>query len=339
MFRRKNSKNSADSEAESPWISFADLMAGFLVVILLALAAAIIMLTLEKASLRQQRIQFEAELVEAEKARQQATDALAEANAALLRAQKSEEAAQRAREYAIQISKDFISLFEELRASQLEIDKTVKQMDNYDQRRRKLLESMQAGLAEQKIKVEISSAGDIMHISEDNLSFDLGQYGIAERFKPTMEAIGAEVASKLKSDAGQIIDTVFVEGHTDNVPNRSEMGNWGLSSYRAISLWDFWGSCPPPAGDLKGLTNSDDRALFSVSGYGETRPLQAFPKHFDGDQRINRRIDLRFNLQTAKKDLLTELSREVTRSTEKFEQAKRELQQKLENLDDNADRR
>ena len=35
--------------------------------------------------------------------------------------------------------------------------------------------------------------------------------------------------------------TIFIEGHTDNRPLQGFMGkgNWGLSTFRAISLWQF----------------------------------------------------------------------------------------------------
>lgn len=315
MFRKQSNANSTDEESESPWISFTDLMSGFLIVILLALAAAIIMLTIERASLRQQKEEFEAQLVKANQAGDEANQAKAD---------------------AIAISREFISLFEELRTSQLDIDATVRKMDDYDRARFELLNEIQKGLADKKIRVEVSRTGDVIHISEDNLNFDLGKYDIADRFKPTMQAIGSEVSKRLQSPAGSIIDTVFVEGHTDNVPNSREMGNWGLSSYRAISLWQFWSSCPVPAGQLPNLKNADQQAMFSVTGYGETRPLKVFPPGSSEDQRINRRIDLRFNLQTAKKNLLTELSGKVSQSVERFDKAYIDLKKRLETVSDDV---
>ncbi len=316
MFQKHTTGNASEGEAESPWISFTDLMAGFLIVILVALAAAIIMLSMEKISLREQREKFEHELVDATVARQEAE--MAKAN-------------------ALEISKEFIELFEELRASQKDIDATVQQMDNYDQSRLELLTQMQENLAKQNIKVTLSQAGDVMHISEENLSFDLGKYDIQSRFKPSMQAIGNVIADGLQSPKGKIIDTVFVEGHTDNVPNSREMGNWGLSSYRAISLWQFWTSCPPPAGQLLSLKNTANEAMFSLTGYGETRPLKTFEPDNMEDQRINRRIDLRFNLQTAKKDLLTELSDKVSKSVENFDKAYEDLKKRLNTITEDAE--
>lgn len=316
MFQKHTSGSASEGDTESPWISFTDLMAGFLIVILVALAAAIIMLSMEKISLREQREKFERELVEAKAARVQAETAKAN---------------------ALEISKEFIELFEELRASQKDIDATVQQMDNYDQSRLELLTRMQENLSKQSIKVTISKAGDVMHISEENLSFDLGKYDIQGRFKPTMQAIGSEIADGLQSPKGKIIDTVFVEGHTDNVPNNREMGNWGLSSYRAISLWQFWASSPSAAGQLPSLKNADNQAMFSVTGYGETRPLKIFDPGNVEDQGINRRIDLRFNLQTAKKGLLVELSNKVSKSVENFDKAYEDLKTRLNTITEDAE--
>lgn len=337
MFRKQLAPSNGEGESESPWISFTDLMAGFLIVILLALAAAIIMLTLEKTRLREQREKFETELVDAQKARKEAETARMAAEDALRKAVAARANADAARANAIAISKEFIQLFEELRASQKDIDGTVQQMDNYDQARLELLRQMQQSLSEQEIEVEISKVGDVMHISEDNLSFKLGRYNIEERFKKNMAIIGAEVATSLKKPQASIIDTVFVEGHTDNVPNKSEMGNWGLSSYRAISLWKFWNSSRSPARNLSRLKNAENKAMFSVTGYGETRPLQVFPKGARANQRINRRIDLRFNLRTAKKDLLVELSEKVSRSVQKFDEAYEDLKDRLESLTEDDD--
>jgi flagellar motor protein MotB len=280
------------------------------------------MLTLEKASRREQREEFEEELIEAQIARKEAEDALLEA--ALAKAN------------AIDISEEFIQLFEELRASQVDIDATVRKMSDYDQSRLELLTTIQRNLSEQGIQVEISRTGDVIHISEDNLSFDLGKYDIADRFKPSMQVIGSEISARLQTPKGSIIDTVFVEGHTDNVRNNREMGNWGLSSYRAISLWQFWSSSPSPAGQLPSLKNSDNEAMFSVTGYGETRPLKQFPADSTDDQRVNRRIDLRFNLQAAKKTLLLELSGKVKKSVEKFDKAYEDLKTKLDILNKDA---
>lgn len=85
------------------------------------------------------------------------------------------------------------------------------------------------------------------------------------------------------------IDTIFVEGHTDNRPLlRNGMDNTTLSFQRARAV-------------LAGLLtdsrmatyrNSGQQPLFSYSAYGDTRLLKDVP----GDDMKNRRVDLRIVL-------------------------------------------
>ena len=100
-----------------------------------------------------------------------------------------------------------------------------------------------------------------------------------------------------RSDRYRYFDTIFVEGHTDSQPAKTlEMGNWGLSAKRAISVWQFWTQRNPASEDLQRLTNVRGQPLFSVSGYAATRRLV---EHDDSeeDQQLNRRIDLRFTVR------------------------------------------
>lgn len=61
--------------------------------------------------------------------------------------------------------------------------------------------------------------------------------------------------------------------------------------FRAISLWQFWSSELPEAARLNRLNNQDGDPLFSVSGYGETRPVND-QQSSEEDYRLNRRIDI-----------------------------------------------
>ncbi|MCY1439001.1 hypothetical protein D9M71_552190 [compost metagenome] len=96
----------------------------------------------------------------------------------------------------------------------------------------------------------------------------------------------------------EYLDTIFIEGHTDNRPFPGFMGkgNWGLSTFRAISLWQFWSTELPEAERLNRLSNQDGEPLFSVSGYAETRPVSK-QQVTEEDYRLNRRIDIRFTIR------------------------------------------
>jgi len=101
-----------------------------------------------------------------------------------------------------------------------------------------------------------------------------------------------------RDDRIEYLDTIFIEGHTDNRPFPGFMGkgNWGLSTFRAISLWQFWGAALPGDEQLASLNNKDGKPLFSVSGYGETRPV-VVDQRAEEDFKRNRRIDIRFTIR------------------------------------------
>lgn len=323
MFGKHTVQSDHDTEGESPWISFTDLMAGFLVVILLALTAAIIMLTLEKTELRKEREAVGKELESAREAEEEARLELAEAR-------KKQELAKKERQRMILISEKLIKSIDEVRETQSQIVTTIDMMDDYDEARKVALKEIQSRLAKQNIKVEISKEGHIIHIIEENLSFALGSHEIQKKYSNSVARIGSEISYQIQETAlGDIVDTVFVEGHTDNVRNPNDMGNWGLSAYRAISLWNYWQKSDGRTKALHGMKNTKGDALFSVTGYGETRPRIIFDEGSKEDQGVNRRIDLRFNLQAVKSDLLEKLATDVNASLKKIEAIQTTVKEQL----------
>lgn len=178
---------------------------------------------------------------------------------------------------------------------------------------RGMLEEIQRDLKEQGVEVMVSDTG--LHIQEKGLSFELNRFEIQDRYKPAADLIGAALLNALRNEKNrEILDTVFIEGHTDSVPNRREMGNWGLSTYRAISLWLYWTESPGTYAelkDLKSLAQEEERPLISISGYADTRPLgfeDAIPKPgVEIGNPADRRIDIRFTLASQEKKDLSEL--------------------------------
>lgn len=178
---------------------------------------------------------------------------------------------------------------------------------------RGMLEEIQRDLKEQGVEVMVSDTG--LHVQEKGLSFELNRFEIQDRYKPAADLIGAALLNALRNETNRkILDTVFIEGHTDSVPNRREMGNWGLSTYRAISLWLYWTETPGTYAelkDLKSLAQEEERPLISISGYADTRPLgfeNAIPKpSVEIGNPADRRIDIRFTLASQEKKDLSEL--------------------------------
>jgi flagellar motor protein MotB len=178
---------------------------------------------------------------------------------------------------------------------------------------RGMLEEIQRDLKEQGVEVMVSDTG--LHIQEKGLSFELNRYEIQDRYKPAADLIGAALLNALRNESNRkILDTVFIEGHTDSVPNRREMGNWGLSTYRAISLWLYWTESPGTYAELKqikSLAQDKERPLISISGYADTRPiglgLVREGSFVEVGNPADRRIDIRFTLASQEKKDLSEL--------------------------------
>ncbi|MDF1553871.1 MAG: OmpA family protein [Deferrisomatales bacterium] len=89
------------------------------------------------------------------------------------------------------------------------------------------------------------------------------------------------------------LEAVFIEGHTDNVPmsirNKNFNDNWELSAMRAVQTYKYLLDGHSGLGEL--MSGTDER-LFSMSGYGEGRPIRVYEDPTADEE--NRRIDLRF---------------------------------------------
>ena len=97
-----------------------------------------------------------------------------------------------------------------------------------------------------------------------------------------------------------VIDSIFVEGHTDAdalTGSGAISDNMDLSALRATNTFRAMRDVDA---SLLALHNRDDQPILSVSGYGEARPVAS------GDDEAaksrNRRIDLRFLMETPKAD-------------------------------------
>jgi flagellar motor protein MotB len=183
-----------------------------------------------------------------------------------------------------------------------------------------MLRSFQNELTEQGIKVVLAENNTVLRIPEQQLQFALGKYEVPPVHSSSANIIGRALLNALsKPENRALLDTVFVEGHTDSVPNSREMGNWGLSTYRAISLWNFW---TEKSGELSGLKtlrtapadpNVAPKPLISVSGYADTRSTHGL---IDGlslknERSEDRRIDIRFTLVSSEKQSLEGLQGEI----------------------------
>lgn len=164
--------------------------------------------------------------------------------------------------------------------------------------RAQMLEEIQNELKAAGIEVLVTENNSVLSIPSALLGFDAASYDIEKSYEKVSLSIGKAISRAIRKDERlKYLDTVFVEGHTDNVDfsGLEGTGNWGLSTFRAISLWTLWDKKLPENARLDSMLNAENRPLFSVSGYGQTRPVT---KSQDTETQLaaNRRIDIRFTI-------------------------------------------
>ncbi|WP_431689296.1 OmpA/MotB family protein [Hahella sp. NBU794] len=210
-----------------------------------------------------------------------------------------------------------VALILELTQKSEQWDDAIKEIAKAEQVRKDILREIEQELNEKNIPVRISDNDTVLRIPEDVLTFRQGRFDIPK--DQLHQDIALEIGKVLfhtisKDSRWQYLDTIFVEGHTDKVPyrNSSIKGNWGLSTFRAISVWNYWNTMLEENERLELLRNHMGKTLFSVSGYADTRPVPC--TNVDPDvmntevcpaglleetesQQKNRRIDIRFTVR------------------------------------------
>lgn len=188
-------------------------------------------------------------------------------------------------------------LIMELVQTRAAVSAAIENLQYAEQIRRTLLEEAAAELRARDIPVQISDNYSVLRIPNELLGFDAGEADIQPRYYKTATEIG-HVLNKVitKDERSRYLDTIFLEGHTDIRSFSGPKGNWGLSSYRAISLWEFWNQALAENERLDRLRNHMQQPLFSISGYAASRPIVSDQQNED-DYRRNRRIDIRFTVR------------------------------------------
>ncbi|WP_029913833.1 OmpA/MotB family protein [Pelobacter seleniigenes] len=192
-----------------------------------------------------------------------------------------------------------LALILELTHTKMEVNDAIREIAKAEQVRRDILREVETELKNKNIPIEISDNETVLRIPETLLAFETNQYRIpnTKEVSESVLEIGRVLHDAIsKKERWKYLDTIFVEGHTDNRWSSRNMGNWGLSTFRAISVWNYWNKHLPEEESLERLVNHDNRPLFSVSGYGETRPTQLVQKT-EEDYQKNRRIDIRFTVR------------------------------------------
>lgn len=188
---------------------------------------------------------------------------------------------------------------EQLEAKQDAFSQQIEELQRAEKVRRNILEEAARELRNKGIEVTVSENDTVLSIPNEILGFGAGKYDIGPQYQETASEIGMVLNDViLRGDRLHYLDTIFVEGHTDNRTFRGfkGKGNWGLSAFRAISLWQHWSEKLDKDQRLDNLENSSGKPLFSVSGYGATRPVIK-NQSTEIDYRQNRRINIRFTIR------------------------------------------
>ncbi len=185
----------------------------------------------------------------------------------------------------------------------------VRTLSAAEESRAAMVQAIASDLQGQGIDVLVNDDFSVLSIPTELLGFEAASYEIEPGFHDDALAIGESISTHMRTDdAYTTIDTVFVEGHTDNraYDGLDGTGNWGLSTFRAISLWQLWEQDLSQSHRLDTMERADGTPLFSVSGYGETRPATE-SQSTDAERAANRRIDIRFTEVSLTADDLSEV--------------------------------
>lgn len=298
MFRRRQVSKKSE-EGENPFLlTFSDFMASLLAIFILVLIVTLIELEKEKKAL----------------------------NVALIELGKEKEALKLKEDEVMVVRKELIETLKDIQRVQERIAISLLSVSLREGSLAGMLEGIQNELREQGIEVVLAENDTVLRIPEQQLQFALGKYEIPPAYSGSANIIGRALLKALSTPENQaLLDTVFVEGHTDSVPNSREMGNWGLSTYRAVSLWNFWTDKPGELSKLKTLRTAPadqkiaPKPLISVSGYADTRSTHGLldGQTFKNDRPEDRRIDIRFTLVSSEKQSLEGLREDIKRMREK----------------------
>jgi flagellar motor protein MotB len=298
MFHRTPPPTTGNTEEENPFLlSFSDLMASLLAIFILALVVMMIQLHLKQKELDEDRQKVKLSLIEL---------------------------------------KDHLN---DINNTQKEVEGALDGVGLREKSLEGILEGIKQDLKNKGIEVIVTENGSVLRIPEEALTFQSKEHSIQEKYKLTVDLIGEALLLALKKEQNlQLLDTVFIEGHTDSDPYRDEsgMGNWGLSTRRAISLWLYWTESPGAHAELKQLKSShheDGRSatpLISTSGYADTRPSARIDLLAPGQTRkanpADRRIDIRFTLASSEKKDLSGLKDNLQRMQLKTDEMLRKLE-------------
>lgn len=179
----------------------------------------------------------------------------------------------------------------------LNLGEVTNQYTGNTEKRNELLEDMQQDMANRGVKVTIDKKQGVLRIPESVL-FAQGEAVIKPEGYYAVSSLSQVLYETLTEEKyANAVETVFIEGHTDNVPIETPEfhSNWELSTQRAINTWNLMRTDQEV---LNEIVNVNGQPVFSCSGYAETRPITDDPydENSEEGRAANRRIDIRVTM-------------------------------------------
>ena len=208
---------------------------------------------------------------------------------------------------------------EEARSEQQALDEDqdslrvlVRAYSGIEDLRAQMLRKVERMLERQNLEVTVDYDQGVLRLDERAIDFETGSAVLDERARDNASDIatvlGAVVPCYTDLSTREVqahgceeqtlgtLEAVFIEGHTETMP-MWEGGvdkNLELSTNRAITTYREFSTVSP---ELTDLTNSEEQRVFSVAGYGDSRPLSGRDYEVPTSDEKNRRIDLRFIME------------------------------------------
>ncbi|MGO3932457.1 OmpA family protein [Rhodopseudomonas pseudopalustris] len=217
---------------------------------------------------------------------------------------------------AIDVAREIARKLDDL---QKDVTAEMAYLDRSQETRRKLLMTLKAELKMDGMDVQIDEANGVLRLTEDAVRFDASQSVLLDRAKLNVDRIARVLErvipsyvacqivagqNKCRTGLESSVETVFIEGHTDSTGARGgdDRYNWQLSVERSVNTYREIVNVAP---SLRGLRNTRNEEIMSVSGYASTRPID--PNENREAWAKNRRIDLRFVMEVDAKQRLKQI--------------------------------
>lgn len=202
-----------------------------------------------------------------------------------------------------------------LSSLQAQVREEIDRLDRAGQDRRQMLFDIRDQLVAEGISVQVDEANGVLRLTEDTVRFQPNRADLEGRNRDNVGRIARVLDRVLPRyvpcragqeacglDVKTALETMFVEGHTD-ITGRDDR-NWQLSTERAVNTYREMIAVAP---NLRALLNRNRQEAVSVSGYSSTRPIDA--QNIPEAYARNRRIDLRFVMETDTKQGLQQILR------------------------------